>query len=121
MADRFNFDRYADDDYNNYVMHCPTEEQANIFLEHLHNIGKTWCDKTSYLDANEYRYYREDTCYAFTLGEYADLEFYNEDGAIVLEFDDFDWGRGKEYEGLEIDISEKSKIDDFLGIFSITR
>ena len=35
---RFNIEDYK----GNYVMHCKTEEEAEIFCKYLHSIGRTW-------------------------------------------------------------------------------
>lgn len=75
----------------NFVMHCPSEEKANIFLAILHKDGRKWPDIGTYETDNRYRFYGERTCYAFNKGTYAPIEFYSNNGCPVLEFDDFSW------------------------------
>ena len=87
---RFDFDSYD----GKYVMHCSTEEQAEIFCQYLDRIGKTWSgvNHRRYSEVNHYNVYEDQTCYRFAYGTYCNLEFYKEDGSIiVLEFSDFEW------------------------------
>src|SRR5574344_1421922 len=65
MKPRFNIEDYKD----KYVMHCNTEEKANVFCKYLNSVGRKWNSDCSYLEANEWAYYEEDTCYNFDWSE----------------------------------------------------
>lgn len=85
---RFNFDDYAHD--QRYVMHCPTTEEAKIFLSHLKEIGKTWCTGQDYLTDNliepSYLYFYFVTGHrGSSFSSYSPKEF-------LLNFYDFEWG-----------------------------
>lgn len=80
------------EDYKgNYVMHCSTNKMAETFLKFLHKQGKSWRTGESYLEETSFKCYRNDTCYLFNEGMFADLECAEENNYTVLEFDDFDW------------------------------
>lgn len=85
MQTSFNLDDYK----GSYVMHCATEEEANSFLEVLHNAGREWNSGDSYLNTNYYNDYGNQTCYRFNAGEYGFLQYYKGNGYIVLEWSDF--------------------------------
>lgn len=78
------------EDYKgNYVMHCSTNKMAETFLKFLHKQGwRTW---GSYLEETYFECYKENTCYLFNEGMFADLECAEENNYTVLEFNDFDW------------------------------
>lgn len=80
------------EDYSvNYVMHCSTDKMAETFLKFLHKHGKSWRTWGSYLEETYFERYKENTCYLFNEGMFADLECAEENNYTVLEFDDFDW------------------------------
>lgn len=80
------------EDYSgNYVMHCSTDKMAETFLKFLHKYGKSWRTWGSYLEETYFERYKENTCYLFNEGMYADLECAEENNYTVLEFNDFDW------------------------------
>lgn len=83
---RFNFDDYAHDD--RYAMHCPTTEDAKVFLAYLKSIGKTWCTGQDYLDPVNIEDWTP--YYLFVRGMRCSRPS-TFDG-FVLEFDDFEWG-----------------------------
>lgn len=78
-------------------MHCNTEEKANVFCKYLNSVGRKWNSDCSYLEANEWAYYKEDTCYNFNYGTFCDYNSYCIDYTI-LEFDNFDWSEKEEKE-----------------------
>lgn len=86
MKKKFDINDYKDD----YVMHCNTEEKANVFCKYLNSVGRKWNSDCSYLEANEWAYYEEDTCYNFNYGTFCDYNSYCIDYTI-LEFNNFDW------------------------------
>lgn len=80
------------EDYSgNYVMHCSTDKMAETFLKFLHKHGKSWRTWGSYLEETYFECYKENTCYLFNEGMFADLECAEENNYTVLEFNDFDW------------------------------
>ena len=80
------------EDYSgNYVMHCSTDKMAETFLKFLHKHGKSWRTWGSYLEETCFECYKENTCYLFNEGMFADLECAEENNYTVLEFNDFDW------------------------------
>ena len=86
MKKKFNINDYE----GNYVMHCNTEEKANVFCKYLDSVGKKWNNGDSYLKVNEWEHYEEDTCYNFNYGRFCDYNYYC-NYYIILEFNDFDW------------------------------
>lgn len=85
------------EDYSgNYVMHCSTDKMAETFLKFLHKHGKSWRTWGSYLEETYFECYKENTCYLFNEGMFADLECAEENNYTVLEFNDFDWSDGNE-------------------------
>ena len=103
-------------DINNYpgkyVMHCKTEEEAQIFTSYLHRIGKTWVTGSSYTDQLGFAY-GEDSCYNFNKGTHANINTYKDASYTILEFENFDWD---DISLSEIDIKT---IDDFMSQFKI--
>lgn len=80
------------DDYRGkYAMHCSTNKMAETFLKFLHKHGKSWRTWGSYLEETYFECYKENTCYLFNEGMFADLECAEENNYTVLEFNDFDW------------------------------
>ena len=76
---RFNIEDYK----GKYVMHCKTEEEAEIFCEYLHSIERTWSSGVSYLSESYWYIYKELTCYNFNYGTYDDKPYYEEKGYIL--------------------------------------
>ncbi len=69
MKTSFNLDDYK----GNYAMHCQTEDEADSFLEVLHNAGRKWCNGASYREYNNYSRYKRHTAYCFNTGQYSDV------------------------------------------------
>lgn len=82
----------------NCVMHCNTSEKAEIFCNFLHNLGREWVDGSSYKDETNWEKYKKDTMYNFNIGTYTYKEYTEDEGYIILEFDDFDWSEYGEVE-----------------------
>lgn len=109
-------------DITNYInidvcMHCYTEEEARVFLDFLHDSGRTWSSKDSYKGNTEFKRYKENTCYAFNKGKYGRLEIFKNMGFIVLEFEDFDWSKYGYKDNL--DFTDQTELFGFLGEFVI--
>ena len=81
---RFNFDDYAHD--SRYAMHCPTTEDAKVFLSYLKSIGKTWCTGADYLDPSHIEAWTP--YYLFVRGMRTASGTFD---GFVLEFSDFEW------------------------------
>lgn len=82
---RFNIDDYP----GNYAMHCKTKEQAIVFFHYLDSVGKTWCDKGSYVD--EYDHKDVYPCYDFNRGYRGSVDTFINHHFTILSFDDFAW------------------------------
>lgn len=82
-------------DINDYpfrcVMHCKTEEQARIFCEYLHSVGRTWLMGNTYLSHHNWEVYESKTVYFFNKGTYGDVTRYIGTSIRILDFNDFDW------------------------------
>lgn len=110
MKDKFYIENYR----GRYAMHCPNEETAKIFTKHLHDINKTWCDGSSYVDDTNFEHYTYETCYNFNCGAYGRTSTYIRNGYTILEFEDFYW---VEYTDLEVPEEEVAMINTFLNDF----
>ena len=84
---KFDIDNYG----INTAMHCSTEEQAIVFCNHLHSLGRRWSSGEAYstqtlfneVKGNIYYYFHQDVCSTCRpLFNYT-----------VLEFTDFEWDR----------------------------
>lgn len=73
------------------VMHCPTEESAEIFTRYLDSIGRAWKGGQSYIGKTNWERYGEDTCYWFDDNTYSDLAYFIGHQFEILSFYDFDW------------------------------
>lgn len=83
---KFNIDDYK----GKYVMHCKTEEEAEIFCKYLHSIGYKWANGDFYLSKNYWNDYKESTCYDFNKGQIGNKEYFEEAiGYTILEMEDF--------------------------------
>lgn len=108
-------------DLNNYqgayAMHCPSHDKALFFLKYLHEHGRHWCDRISYLEKDNYERYTNRTCYAFNEGSYCGIEFFTtmNTGYILLSFDDFYWdGYSNSNECLNITDKDNQKFNVFI-------
>ena len=107
---RFNIEDYE----GKYVMHCKTEEEAEIFCKYLHRIGRTWSSGYFYLSENYWYIYKELTCYNFNHGTYGDKPYYEEEEYTILEMEDF-----IDKEEDEPNHSNKNGIDHSEAIFKL--
>lgn len=103
--------RFDIQDYpGNVAMCCETEDEAIIFTQYLHSVGRTWCSGASYLTRpfpSEYHRVFRGIGYNFNLGYHDSIDYYEEEGYTLLWFKDFDWEEDDE----EIDSQE---LTDFL-------
>lgn len=101
----FNINNYND----HHVMHCATQEEADYFTKHLHDMGKKWCSGASYIHNTKFGIVSA-ICYRFTVGEYSRREYYESSlyGYTILEFSDFEW------DGYNDEISEDESLIDAL-------
>lgn len=81
----FNIDDYK----GKYVMHCKTEEEAEVFCRYLDSIGRRWKSNDSYLSENYWDNYEESTCYDFNTNTYFRKQYFEKDGYTILEMEDF--------------------------------
>ena len=78
------------EDYQiNCVMHCKTKEEAIEFCKLMHEDGRTWTSKESYVEENYWETHKQRTCYAFNYDQLCNKEYYIEGGWQVLEWSDF--------------------------------
>lgn len=66
---------------------CDTEEKANLLLKAFDKMGKRWRSNQSYLEENNWRGFKEKTCYEND-GTYCCKEFYLGTSYIVYEFEE---------------------------------
>ncbi len=83
----FNIQDYENE---NYVMRCNTQEEATIFCNYLHSIGKKWCNGDSYLKETHWNNYMGHICYNFNAGEFGMVVGYCRTFHI-LNFSQFNW------------------------------
>lgn len=114
---KFNIENYDD---GSYVMHCKTEEEANIFCKYLHSLGKRWSNGSSYLNENYYKVFHSETCYDFEYDCYDNIEYFIESECTILEFSDFEWdGFYSSQHCFRVYQTDKDIIDGFLSGFQI--
>ena len=72
------------------VIHCSTEEQANILCKMMHEAGLCWSSGEEYVDNKWYMYYSR-MCYRPFTGTFGNKKFYeeDEDNFNIIEFEDF--------------------------------
>lgn len=68
------------------AIHCDTEEKANL-LKAFDKMGKRWRSNQSYLEENNWRGFKEETCYEND-GTYCCKGFYPGTSYIVYEFEE---------------------------------
>jgi hypothetical protein len=70
------------------VVHCDTEEKANKILKLAHENGNRW-RIGSLLEANDYMYYKSETCYDFNdiYVKYCNREWYIKNGYKIISAD----------------------------------
>ena len=87
--------RFCFDDYDSSgIMICQTREDAESFMDFLHESGYRWADGTSYV-RRKLLYEDEPTGYRFKVGYYATASFYlgdTEEQYNIVYYDDFEWG-----------------------------
>ena len=69
------------------VIHCNTEEKANVLLKYFDKMGKKWCNGVSYLRRNNWETREEETCYS-NKGEYCTKKFCQGMNYKIYEFED---------------------------------
>ncbi len=69
------------------AIHCDTEEKANLLLKAFDKMGKRWRSNQSYLEENNWRGFKEETCYEND-GTYCCKGFYPGTSYIVYEFEE---------------------------------
>lgn len=98
----------------NVCMHCETEEEANIFLNFLHSVRRTWCDGDSYLSSNKFEVHGRNTCYYFNEGTYGDVRHVTGIlGAQILRFSDWFTLNDDKFE------TDNSELDEFFSTITI--
>ena len=67
------------------VFHCKTEQIANALLKIAHSFGLKWVYDNSYLDTNNWKNNKNDTCYNFKVGKICTTVFYNSKGYTIID------------------------------------
>lgn len=68
------------EDLKNVAIHCATEEEAKQVCNLTHQLGWKWCGALSYYAKKYWNIYKENTCYNFYEGYYANKQFYLDKG-----------------------------------------
>lgn len=86
--------KFRVDEYDSsYVMHCKSQEQADIFITYLNDLGMCWNSGRPYMNDSRWSDESGGTCYRFRMGVMSCYNNYYRDPCIkILKFDDFDWG-----------------------------
>lgn len=93
------------------VVHCPSLEEALLFCNELHRLGKKWANRKSYKNNTEWKSYNYRTCYSVAEGLFANIEFWNEENYNVIPFSEIELG---EYYGLKVgDVLPKNVISEW--------
>lgn len=69
------------------AIHCDTEEKANLLLKAFDKMGKRWRSNQSYLEENNWRGFKEETCYE-NENLYCYKSWYSDNGYKVYEFEE---------------------------------
>lgn len=72
----------------NTVVHCDTEEKDRELSIWADSKGLKWQSGNSYLEINNWRIYKEDTCRYLYVGEFSDLDYYKKEGYTILKYED---------------------------------
>lgn len=102
MSVKITLEEFFESD-NNLAIHCDTEEKAVKLLTAFNKMGKRWRNNQSYLEENNWRRFKEKTCYEND-GTYCDKGFYLGTIYDVYEFEDviLDDRKAKPYEELPV-------------------
>lgn len=73
----------------NEIVHCNTEDEANLVLGVAHELGYKWCTGSSFKGKNNYMRFGCKTCYWITAGEYCDIDYYKEIGKTIISAEEF--------------------------------
>lgn len=94
----FNANEYPRND--SVCIHFTTQEQLDAFCKYMNRIGRRWCSGDRYNDLNIEDKYGDETVYYFNAGSYGSIRRAEDNGVLILDGDEFDWGEGtqREYE-----------------------
>lgn len=82
---KFNINDYP----GNFTMHCKTEAEDLGFRKILHDSGRTWNSRDSYLDHSTWDTYKKKSCIFFNEGMYGDTDYAKENDYVILEWSNF--------------------------------
>lgn len=85
---KFDWDKFKDE-INKIVVHCKTEEEAKDFCRQMDAHGMQWCNKTSYLEENNFSRYNEETCYSGADGTFCRYDYFIDNDYTILEWSDY--------------------------------
>lgn len=72
-------------------MNCQNSEEAKMFCEYLDACGRTWRTGQPYTEHRDV-YERSGTVYFFNKGMIGRPVHAHDNGGVLLNFSDFDWG-----------------------------
>lgn len=84
---KFNWEEFMDRN-NKIAVHCKTKEEAIDFCKQMHKHGMKWQTGKSYINNDEWYYYKEKTCYS-NKGEFTSKVLYEDCGYKILEWSDY--------------------------------
>ena len=73
----------------NECIHCETEEQAIAICKLMHEAGLTWRFGGSYLEKNEYSFYKSETCYFPADRQYDELSYAKQENYKIYKAEQF--------------------------------
>jgi hypothetical protein len=73
----------------NEVIHCPTIEEAEAICRLMDWAGLRWNGGDSYLQENDWRTHKKNTCYRPKRGTFTELKFFKENGYIIHKAPEF--------------------------------
>lgn len=65
------------------VVHCDTKEKAIIFCKMMDHLGLRWSDGEEYTEENNWKKYKEQTCYHVRLGQYGSVDWFKNHKNII--------------------------------------
>ena len=70
------------------IVNCKTEDEAILFLTWAYDNGKEWVGGDSYKRENNWREYKEDTCYIINKGMYANVPWHIDMNENIWTYED---------------------------------
>jgi len=68
----------------NDVVHCSTLEESLAICQLMNDKGLKWRSDESYLDKNNWKDFKENTCYCPNSGKYCDLNYFKRNNYNII-------------------------------------